>query len=131
MVSTVETPSEASMIDAIRASPRNRSMIRCLAGASSSATRTESLSGAESGMRILSGPSQRQRYFHLGSTASAAVHGKTGFAIGIKPGHTLPRHGKPSTAGSLQRPARWRSHAVVEHANVEAVPVALRGHNHG
>ncbi|MCW2757733.1 MAG: putative thiamine biosynthesis lipoprotein, partial [Nocardioidaceae bacterium] len=87
-------------------------------------------SDADSGMGILSGPSQRQRYFNLGSTTGAPVHGKTGFSIGIKPCHTLPRHGKPYAAGVLKRPTRRKSHAVVEHTKVEAVPVALCRDNH-
>src|SRR6266567_1880934 len=99
MMSTAESPSDASMIAATEESQRNRSMIRCLAGASSSATTTQRPSDVDSGMGVLSGPSQRQRYFNLGSTTGAPVHGKTGFSIGIKPFDTLPRHGKPQAAG--------------------------------
>src|SRR5579862_379483 len=101
-------------------------MIRCLAGASSSATITQSPSGAESGKGVLSGPAQRQRYFNLGSTTGAPVHGKTGFSIGIKPFHTLTGHGKPYAAGVLKRPTRRKSNAVVEHANVQPIPVPAR-----
>src|SRR5262245_38035114 len=98
-------------------------MIRCLAGASSSATRTERPSGADGGMGMISGPSQRQRYFHLGSTAGAPVHGKTSFSIGIKACHTLPRHGEPYAAGVFKRPTVRKSDAVVEHTNVKPISV--------
>src|SRR5215471_14167285 len=101
-------------------------MIRCLAGASSSATITQRPSDADSGMGILSGPSQRQRYFNFGSTTGAPVHGKKSFSIGIKPCHTLPRHGKPHAGGVLKRPTRRKSHAVVEHTNVKPIPVPAR-----
>src|SRR5262245_29260594 len=101
MISTVESPSDASMIAATRGLRRNRSMIRCLAGASSSATITERPSDADSGMGVLSRPSQRQRYLNLGATTGAPVHGKTGFAFGIEPCHTLPCHGKSYAAGVL------------------------------
>src|SRR5262245_66419954 len=97
-------------------------MIRCLAGASSSATRTERPSDADRGMGVLLGPSQRQRYFHLGSTTGAPVHGKTGFTIGIKPCYTLPRHGKPYAAGVLKRPTCRQSHAGVEHMQLKVIP---------
>ena len=60
-------------------------------------------------MGALSGPSQRQRYFNLGSTSGAPVHGKRGLSIGIKPRHTLPRHGKPGAAGVLKRPTRRKA----------------------
>jgi hypothetical protein len=46
-------------------------------------------------MGILSSPSQRQRYFDLGSTTGAPLNGKTAFAIGMKPCDTLPRYEKP------------------------------------
>src|SRR4051812_13725315 len=105
-------------------------MIRCLAGASSSATITQRPSDAESGMGILSGPSQRQRYFNLGSTTGAPVHGKTGLAFGIKPRYTLPRHGKPYAAAVLKRPTRRKSHAVVEHTNLKPIPVPVRRDDH-
>src|SRR5215831_20938073 len=105
-------------------------MIRCLAGASSSATITQRPSDAESGMGVLSGPSQRQRYFNLGSTIGAPVHGKTGFSIGIKPCQTLSCHGKSYAAGVLKRPASRKSHAVVEHTNAKPIPVPLRRHDH-
>src|SRR5262249_30477286 len=97
-------------------------MIRCLAGASSSATMTQSLSDADSGMGFLSGVSQRQRYFNLGSTTGAPIHGKTGFSIRIKPCQTLARHGKPDTAGVLKRPACRKPHSVIEHTNVKPIP---------
>src|SRR6476469_7109747 len=105
-------------------------MIRCLAGASSSATITHRPSDADSGMGILFGPSQGKRYFNLGSTTGAPVHGKTGFSIGIEPYHTLPRHGKPYAAGVLKRPTRRKSYAVVEHTNVKPIPVPLCRHDH-
>src|SRR5215831_6451946 len=98
-------------------------MIRCLAGASSSATRTHNPSSAERGMGILSGPSQRERYFNLGPTARASFDGETGFSFWIEPCHPLPRHGKPDTAGVLQRPTVRKSHAVVEHMNIKPVSV--------
>src|SRR5215831_4229891 len=101
-------------------------MIRCLAGASSSATRTHNPSSAERGMGILSGPSQRERYFNLVPTARASFDGETGFSFGIEPGHSLPRHGKPDTAGVLQGPTRRKSHAIVEHMNVKPISVPLR-----
>src|SRR5215472_11235378 len=105
-------------------------MIRCLAGASSSATITQRPSDAESGMGVLSGPSQRHRYFNLGSTIGAPVHGKTGFSTGIKPRQSLPRHGKPYAAGVLERPTRRKSHAVVEHTNIEPILDPVRRHDH-
>src|SRR6266481_8906449 len=105
-------------------------MIRSLAGASSSATITQRPSDAGRSMAILSGPSQRQRYFDLGSTTGAPVHGKTGFSIGIKPCYTLLCHGKPYAAGVLKRPTRRKSHAVVEHTNVEPIPVPVCRHDH-
>src|SRR5215813_10893605 len=98
-------------------------MIRCLAGSSSSATRTQRPSDAESGMGLLSDPSQRQRYFHFGPATGAPVHGKTGFSIGIKTCDTLPRHGKPDAAGVLQRPTFRKPHAVVEHTNIKPIPI--------
>src|SRR5215470_10778415 len=97
-------------------------MIRCLAGASSSATKTQKPSDADNGMGVLSAPSQRQRYFNLGSTTGAPVHCKTGFFIGIKPRQTLPRHGKPDAAGVLKRPPRRKSSAVVEYTNIKPIP---------
>src|ERR1700724_2663202 len=103
-------------------------MIRCLAGASSSATITQKLSDAASGMGVLSGPSQRQRYCNLGSTTGAPVHGKTGFPIEIKPCQTLPRHGKPHAAGVLKRPTRRKSHAIVEHTKVKPIPYPVGRH---
>src|SRR5215470_5141204 len=118
MVSTAESPSDASMIAVTWELLRNRSIIRCLAGASSSATKTHRPSDVDSDMSILSDPSQRQRYFDFGSTTGAPVHGKTGFSVGIKPCQTLPRHGKSHAAGVFKHPTRWKSHAVVEHANI-------------
>src|SRR5215470_11566298 len=105
-------------------------MIRCLDGTSSSATSTDRPSGADRSMTILSGPTQRQRYFNLGSTTGAPVHGKTGFSIGIKPCHALPRHGKAYAGGVLERPTRRKSHAVVEHTNIEPISVTVRRHDH-
>src|SRR5215831_402507 len=105
-------------------------MIRCLAGASSSATITQRPSELESVMGVLSGPSQRQRYFNLGSTTSAPVHRKTGFFIGIESCQTLPRHGKPHAPGVLKRPARRKSHAVVEHTNVEPIADPMSRYDH-
>src|SRR5215468_4564918 len=100
-------------------------MIRCLAGASSSATKTQKPSDADSGMAILSGPSQRQRYFNLGSTTGAPVYGKTRLPTGIQPCYALPRHGKPYAAGVLKRPARRKSHAIVEDTNVKPISHAV------
>src|SRR3954465_11260054 len=119
MISTAESPSDASTIAATRESRRNRSTIRCLAGASSSATITQRPSDADSGIGILSSPSERQRYFNLGSTIGTPVHGKTGFSIGVKRCYTLPRDGKPYAAGVLKRPTLRESHAVIEHTNVK------------
>jgi hypothetical protein len=81
-------------------------------------------------MGVPSGPSQRQRYFNLGSTTGAPVHGKAGFSIGIKPCQTLPRHGKPYSGGVLKGPTRRKSHAVVEHTNVKPIPDPVRRHDH-
>src|SRR5262249_42674411 len=89
-----------------------------------------SRSGADSGMG-LSTPSKRQRYFDLGAAAGATVDGKRGFSIGIQPSHTLPGYGQSEAAGVLQRPTGGKTGAVVEHTNVETIPVALRGHDHG
>jgi hypothetical protein len=72
-------------------------------------------------MVVLSCPSQRQRYFNFGSTIGAPVHGKTGFSIGIKSRHALPRDGKPYATGVLKRPTCRKSHAIVEYANVKAI----------
>src|SRR3954470_5195537 len=130
MISTAESPSDASRIAATWESWRNRSMILCLAGVSSSATITQRPSGADSGMGILSGPSQRQRYFNFGSTTGAPFYGEKRFSLGRKPGHTLPRHGKPHAAGVLKRPTRRKPYAVVEHTNIKPVPVPLRRHDH-
>src|SRR5215831_20876710 len=99
MMSTAESPSDASKIAAAGQVRRSRSMIRCLAGASSSATKTKRPSGADSGMGVLSAPSERQRYFDLGASAGAPVDGKRGFSIGIQPSHTLPGHGQSEAVG--------------------------------
>jgi hypothetical protein len=82
-------------------------------------------------MGILSCPSQRQRYLNLGSATGAAVDGKTGFSIGIKPCNTLARDGKSYAAGVLKGPTSWKSHAVVEHTNVEPIADLVGGHDHG
>src|SRR5215475_3254959 len=105
-------------------------MIRCLAGASSSVTITQRPSDADSGMGVLSGPSQRQRYFNFGSTTGAPVHGKTGLPIGIEPCQTLPRHGEPYAAGVLKRPTRRKSDTIVEHTNVKPIPDLVCRHDH-
>src|SRR5215470_6986424 len=105
-------------------------MIRCLAGASSSATITQKPSDANSGMGVLSDQSQRQRYFDLRSTIGAPVHGKTGFSIGIKPCQTLPCYGEPHAAGIFELPTRRKSHAVVKHANIKSIPDAVCRHDH-
>src|SRR5262249_23071981 len=101
-------------------------MMRCLAGASSSATMTQRRSGADSGMGVLSGPSQRQRYFNLGSTTGPPVHGKAGFSCGIKPCYALTRDGKSEAGGVLNGPIRRKTHAVVDHTDIKPIASPVR-----
>src|SRR5579883_682124 len=130
MASFAESPSDVSMIAAIWESRRSKSMIRCLAGASSSATSTQRPSDTGNGMRLLVSPSQRQRYFNFGSTAGAPVDGETGFSVGIKPRHALPGHRKADTGGVFERPTGGKSDAVVEHTDVKAIPVPPHRDDH-
>jgi hypothetical protein len=82
-------------------------------------------------MGILSVPSQRQRYLHLGSASSAATDCERGFSVGVEACYTLARDGEAYAAGVLERPTGGKSDAVVEHTNVESIAGALCGDDHG
>src|SRR3954447_16528645 len=106
-------------------------MRRWRAGVSSSATITQRCSGALSGMGIVSSPSQGQRYFDLSPSGRPRLNDETAFAAGMKSSHTLPRNRKAQATAVVERPARGKSDAIVQHAKVETIAVLLRGDDDG
>src|SRR5690554_6675945 len=104
---------------------RNRSAMRCRAGASSSTTKTIK-AGLSTGCHRRVRERNPKLYFDPAAVSRAYVEGAS--ALGIETFEALACHGKPETFAAPLFPAGGQADAIVFHTDPELPFAALREH---